>query len=94
MGASERESVGASASPLFGRERRPRRRAGRGPEVPVILLALLALLVLLAFFFANRRLHQLSYAASSRCIRMNLEDEGMYSEALGLPKLKSEACMT
>ncbi len=30
------------------------------------------------FFFANRRLHQLSYAASSRCIRMNLEDEGMY----------------
>jgi hypothetical protein len=25
---------------------------------------------------------------------MNLKDEGMYSEALGLPQLKSEACMT
>jgi hypothetical protein len=37
------------------------------------------------FFVANRRLHQLSYAASSRCIRMNLEDEGMYSEAMACP---------
>jgi hypothetical protein len=80
MGESERESGGASASPLSGRERRPRRRAGRWhrrrqrprwrsshPR---------------PFCFVSAVTRGCQMPISNRCIKVNLEGDGTFMRGL------------